>query len=109
MLKKLSSGFGILFYTEVCELFGRFGVTALLVLYLTKSLHFTDAQAFVVFSTFLALLFITPVIGGILCDRVLGNNHSIILGGIIMGIGNAILGLNNAKQVCLWPGYYCNR
>lgn len=109
MLKKLNSGFFVLFYTEVCELFGRFGITALLVLYLTNSLHFSDSQAFAIFSTFIALLFITPVIGGILCDRVLGNRHAVILGASIMGIGNLLLALNQANKVCLWPDYNCYR
>ncbi len=108
-LKSPPQGFYILFYTEVCELFGRFGITALLVLYLTKSLHFSDAKAFIIFSTFISLLFITPVIGGILCDRLLGNNHAIILGAAIMGVGNLLLSLNQAHKVCLWPGYSCYR
>jgi len=79
------------------------------VLYLTKSLHFSDAKAFIIFSTFISLLFITPVIGGILCDRLLGNNHAIILGAAIMGVGNLLLSLNQAHKVCLWPGYSCYR
>ena len=63
------------------ELFGRFGITAILVLYLTKTLHFTDAKAFAVYSAFIALIFVMPMVGGVLCDRILGHRHSIILGG----------------------------
>lgn len=99
----------ILFYTEVCELFGRFGITALLVLYLTTALHIADKQVFIIFGTFMALLFVTPVIGGTLCDRILGNKHAIILGGTIMGIGNLFLSLNRIDMVCLWPSYCSHR
>lgn len=102
-MKKASKGFYVLFYTEACELFGRFGLTSLLVLYLTHQFHYSDARAFGIFGAFIALLFITPVIGGIISDRLLGAYQSIIYGSIVMGVGNIILGLNQPSMVCLWP------
>ncbi len=90
-LQIIPSGLFVLFYTEMWEVFGRVGITILLVLYLTKMLHFTDAHAFAVFGGFIALVYITPIVGGVICDRFLGNRHSIILGGVIMTLGNLML------------------
>lgn len=84
-------GLFVLFYTEAQELFGRFGITALLVLYLTKYFHIADAKAFTIFSSFIALIYITPLLGGFLSDRYLGFKRAVIVGGITMAIGNALL------------------
>lgn len=108
-IKNTPKSFYILVYAEICELFGRFAITALLTLYLTTTFHFSDPEAFSIYGSFTALMFITPVIGGILCDRYLGRAHSIILGSIVMGIGNLILALNQPKQVLLWPDYCSHR
>ncbi len=94
-------GLFVLFYTEMWELFGRFGITSLLVLYLTKTLQMSDAKAFAIFSAFLALIYVTPIIGGALCDRVLGNRHAIILGALIMVLGNLLLIIPNIMMVYL--------
>lgn len=108
-LKQTPAGFTVLLYTETCELFGRFGITSLLILYLTQVFHFSDVHAFSVYGSFIALLFIFPVIGGILSDRFLGKTHSIILGASVMGLGNFILSISSAQQVYLWLDYYCDR
>ncbi|MBN2690064.1 MAG: hypothetical protein JXR42_05680 [Gammaproteobacteria bacterium] len=107
--RNVPTGFYVLFYTEICELFGRFGITALLVLYLTKYFHFSDVYAFAVFGSFISLLFVTPIVGGLLSDRYLGKIHSIVLGATIMGFGNLLLATQELKQVYLWPGSYCYR
>jgi proton-dependent oligopeptide transporter, POT family len=116
LLKKITTkaknnpkGLYVLFYTETCELFGRFGLTSLLVLYLTKQVHYSDVHAFAIFSSFIALIFITPIIGGILSDRVFGSYFSVIVGSILMGAGNIVLGLNQATTVYLWPCFCVNR
>lgn len=100
-IKENPSGLYVLFYTEMWEIFGRVGITAILALYLTGTLHFTDGQAFDIYSGFIALAFVTPIIGGILCDRYLGNRHSIILGGCVMAIGNIILVIPNTQMMYL--------
>ena len=66
----------------------------------------SDAKAFSIFSAFLALIYVTPIVGGILCDRILGNRHSILLGGIIMAFGNALLIIPNQFMVYLWPRHH---
>ena len=101
--------FYVLFYTELWELFGRFGVTAILVLYLTTVFHFPDARAFAIYSTFIALIYITPILGGILADKIVNKRYSVILGGSIMTLGNMLLIMPKFTQVCLWPEFNCNR
>lgn len=90
-VKAEHKGLLVLLYTEIQELFGRFGITALLVLYLTKQLNFSDAHAFTIYSLFIAAIFVTPVIGGYIADRYFGFKNAIIIGGMIMTIGNLFL------------------
>ncbi len=84
-------GLYVLFYTQMWELFGRFSITALLILYLTKSFHIPDSEAFTIYSTFIALLFGLPILGGYLADRYLGGRRAVLLGASIMAIGNTLL------------------
>jgi POT family proton-dependent oligopeptide transporter len=100
-IKEHPPGIYVLFYTEMWELFGRVGITAILALYLTGTLNFSDANAFNVYSGFIALAFVTPIIGGILCDHFLGNRHAIILGGSIMAIGNILLVIPTTQMMYL--------
>ncbi len=83
-----------LFMTELWERFAYFSVCSILVLFMTQDLVFTDKQAYLVFASFSALLFVTPVIGGYLADNLLGYFHAIILGAILLATGYFLLSLN---------------
>jgi POT family proton-dependent oligopeptide transporter len=100
-LKGFPPGFYVLFFTEMWELFGRFGIIALLALYITVTLHLPDKLAFSVYSAFLAMMFVTPLLGGILSDRFLGFRRSIILGASIMMVGNCLLIIPNLQMIYL--------
>ena len=91
--KDQPKAFYLLMVTELSELFGRFGIFALLVLYLTKSLHFSDGHAFSLFASFTALMFIAPLIGGYLADRFIGHRMAIIIGILTMAAGNFLVAL----------------
>jgi proton-dependent oligopeptide transporter, POT family len=84
-------GLYVLFYTEMWELFGRFGITALLVFYLTNTFHLSDSKAFAIYSGFIVLIYVMPIIGGFLSDRCLGLRQAIIFGALLMSLGNALL------------------
>ncbi len=88
--------------SEVWERFSFYATRSLLVLYLTKILLFSNQRAYSLFAAFAALLYLTPIIGGYLADRLLGTRHAIILGGILSAIGYALLAIpiNN----CLYMG-----
>ncbi len=85
-------GLPYLFFTEMWERFGYYLMIGIFVLYLTGDkalggLGFERAYSADVYGTFIALVYVTPFVGGLLADRLLGYRFSIILGGILMGFG----------------------
>lgn len=85
-------GLYMLFFAEMWERFCFYGMRALLVLYLTKGfLGMTDEDGGNVYANYNALVYLTPIIGGIIADKVLGYRWAIILGGIVMAIGEFTL------------------
>lgn len=80
-----------LFFAELWERFSFYGMRALLVLYMTKQLVFSDDMAFGVYAAYMSLVYVTPMIGGILADKILGYRKAIILGGVLMCLGHFFL------------------
>ncbi len=70
------------------ERFSFYGMRALLVLYLTKSFRFGDNAAYAIYGSYSALVYTTPVIGGLLADRLLGYRKAVTLGAILMSLGH---------------------
>jgi POT family proton-dependent oligopeptide transporter len=88
------SGLFVLFFTEMWERFSFYGMRALLVLFLVSALgiggwDWPRENALALYGTYLALLYLTPIIGGTLADKYLGNRRAIIIGAIIMTLGHA--------------------
>jgi POT family proton-dependent oligopeptide transporter len=81
-------GLYILFLTEMWERFSYYGMRALLIFYLTQYLLFSDSQSIAIYGAYTALIYIAPVIGGIISDRYLGSNKSVIWGGLLMILGH---------------------
>jgi POT family proton-dependent oligopeptide transporter len=69
------------------ERFGYYGMRALLTLYLTKHFLFSDSQATALYGGYTALVYLTPLVGGLLADQFLGSKRSVKFGAIIMAIG----------------------
>ncbi len=84
-------GLYVLFFTEMWERFSYYGMRAILVLFMTKMLTFDPKFASGIYGNFTALVYLTPLIGGFISDRYLGNRKSIMAGGITMAIGQFIL------------------
>lgn len=78
----------LLFFTELWERFSYYGMRALLVLYMTKGLLYGDSKAFGIYGAYGALVYATPVIGGLLAERFLGYRYSIIIGAVLMSLGH---------------------
>ncbi len=84
-------GLYYLFFAELWERFSFYGMRALLVLYMTKQLLFTDNMSFGVFAAYMSLVYFTPIIGGVIADNYLGYRKSIMLGGVMMALGHFLL------------------
>ena len=80
-----------LFTTEMWERFGFYGMRALLTLYLTKHFVFGDRAANGMYGAYMALVYLTPLIGGYLADQYLGSKRAVKFGAIIMSVGYFVL------------------
>ncbi|MFD1611691.1 peptide MFS transporter [Sphingomonas tabacisoli] len=95
-----------LFTTEMWERFGYYGMRALLTLYLTKHFLFSDQTTNGLYGGFTALVYLTPLIGGLLADRYLGSKKSVKFGAILMSLGYFTLcfGGETAKPIATVNG-----
>ena len=87
-----------LFLTEMWERFGYYLMIGIFTFYLKDVNHgfeMTEAQSASLYGTFIALVFFTPFIGGLLADRVLGYRLPIVLGGLMMGVGYCMMGVHS--------------
>ena len=80
-----------LFTTEAMERFGYYGMRALLTLYLAQHFLFDDTTTTGLYGGFTALVYLTPLIGGLLADRILGSKRSVKFGAILMSLGYLVL------------------
>ncbi|XP_060069395.1 solute carrier family 15 member 1-like [Ylistrum balloti] len=78
---------------EFCERFSYYGMRAILVLYLTRWLKFTDDHATATFHTFVMLCYFSPLFGAIIADGFLGRLKTILYVSIIYAIGNLVMAL----------------
>lgn len=88
-------GLFYLFFAEMWERFSFYGMRALLVLYMTKQLIFTDEISYGVYAAYMSLVYFTPLIGGLVADQYLGYRKSIVLGGILMALGHFFLAIEH--------------
>ena len=84
-----------LFTTEAMERSGYYGMRALLTLYLAQHFLFSDTTTTGLYGGFTALVYLTPLIGGLLADRYLGSKRSVKFGAIMMSLGYAVLCLSS--------------
>lgn len=79
----------VLFFAEMWERFSYYGMRALLVLYMLRGfLRYDDTRAFGVYGAYTALVYMTPFIGGLVADRLLGQRAAVIIGGTLMALGH---------------------
>ncbi len=80
-----------LFTTEMWERFGYYGMRAILTLYLVNHFLFSDATSTGLYGGFTALVYLTPLVGGLIADQYLGSKRSVKFGAIVMSLGYFIL------------------
>lgn len=81
-------GLFLLFFVEMWERFSYYGMRALLVLYMVGPLMFSTEKASQIYGWYTGLVYLTPLLGGYIADRYLGQRKSIIIGGTLMAIGH---------------------
>lgn len=74
------------------ERFSYYGMRALLIFYLTKHWLFSDSESGVIYGAYTALVYITPVLGGYLADRWLGQRKAVLYGAILLTFGHFLMG-----------------
>ncbi len=85
----------MLFFTEMWERVSYYGMRAILVLYMVKGLKYVDSEAYSIYGATTGLIYMTPLLGGMIADRFLGNQRAIIVGCLLMAIGNFVLMIPN--------------
>jgi POT family proton-dependent oligopeptide transporter len=84
-------GLPVLFATEMWERFNFYGMRAILILFMTKAMLFSKEFSSQLYGGYMSLIYLTPLVGGYVADRFWGNKKSIIVGGLVMAIGEFIL------------------
>lgn len=88
------SGLFVLFFTEMWERFSYYGMRALLVLFLVSSFDdggwgWERSEALSLYAWYTGLVYITPILGGVIADKLLGYRNAVTLGALVMTIGHA--------------------
>jgi len=92
-------GLFVLFYAEMWERFSYYGMRALLILYLTKWWLFDDGKSNLIYGAYTSLVYITPVLGGWLADRYLGQRKAVMFGGILLAFGHLLMAVEGQSGV----------
>ncbi len=134
-LRKHPPGLAVLFLTETWERFSYYGMRALLVLYMTETLLLPQNTATVIgysslhaslervfgplsiqamsshiYGMYTGLLYVTPLLGGWLADRVLGKRRTVQVGGVLMAIGHFLMAFGSwffLALLCIIIGNGC--
>ncbi len=105
-------GLYLLFFTEMWERFSFYGMRALLVLYLVNQFKLERAAALEIYAIFTALVYVTPIIGGLLADKILGQQKAVFIGGILMAMGQFALATSpdffslGLGLICVGNGFF---
>ena len=84
-------GLYVLFFTEMWERFSYYGMRSLLVYYMIKHLQFTQERSSEIYGFYTGFVYFTPLFGGILADRFLGQRRTVVLGAVLMAIGHFLM------------------
>ena len=102
MWKNHPKALPFLFLSEMWERFGYYLMIGIFTLYLKDveaGFAMTEKEASDLYGTFIALVFLTPFIGGLIADRYLGYKRSIVIGGLMMGAGYFMMGIHNTTML----------
>jgi len=100
------SGLFVLFFTEMWERFSFYGMRVLLINFLTMAVigvnpgwEWTAENAGTLFATYAGLLYITPILGGVIADKFLGYRNAVAVGALIMTLGHGLMALETEASL----------
>ncbi len=104
-------GLFVLFFTEMWERFSYYGMRALLVLFLVSEVEkggwqWTNPQAVRLYGWYTFLVYLTPIIGGFIADKLTGYRKAVILGGLIMTLGHASMAMEGINMNFFFVGLF---
>jgi proton-dependent oligopeptide transporter, POT family len=91
-------GLFMLFFAEMWERFSYYGMKALLIFYLTQHWLFSDEKSGLIYGAYTSLVYITPVMGGYLADRWLGQRKAVMFGAVLLTFGHFLMGFEGDGQ-----------
>ncbi|MEL7498246.1 MAG: peptide MFS transporter [Planctomycetota bacterium] len=102
-------GLFLLFFTEMWERFSYYGMRALLVLFLVSEIAgggwgWSREDALYLYAIYTGLVYLTPILGGIMADKVLGYRGAVLLGALLMTLGHASLAFETASTFYIGLG-----
>ena len=105
-LRSHPRGLFVLFFAEMWERFSYYGMRGLLIFYLTQHFLFDDRTAQGQYGAYTSLVYLLPLIGGILADRVLGARKAVAFGALLLVLGHTTMAFEGrpAEQVLGYGG-----
>lgn len=105
-MRRHPQGLIVCFFIEMWERFSFYGMRGLLIYYLTKQFLFSDAQASQQYASYMTLIYLIPLIGGVVADRWLGTRRAILFGGLLLVLGHGGMAFEGkpARQTLSWHG-----
>ena len=91
ILKNHPKGLIILFFAEGWERFSYYGMRGLLVFYLTQHFFFEDGKATALYGSYTSLVYLLPLLGGILADRFIGTRKAVAFGALLLVAGHGMM------------------
>jgi len=103
-LQDQPKGLKYLFFAELWERFSFYGLRALLVLYMSTELKFSDSKSYGVYAAYFTMVYLTTILGGVIADRLLGNRKSIVTGGVLITLGHISLAFSGISTAFFFVG-----
>ena len=106
LLKQHPRGLIILFFAEMWERFSYYGMRGILIFFLTQHLLFDDATAGAQYGSYTSLVYLLPLIGGLLADRYLGTRKAVAFGALLLVAGHLTMAVEGkpATQQLIYGG-----
>ena len=90
--------------SKLLERLGYYGMRSILILFLLKELGFTPEKSSFIYGYFTGFAIITPILGGLIADLLIGTKRTAIIGGIIQAIGCFIIAI--PSEFAVYPGLF---